>query len=142
MKRIFCGLLFSFVLCSGFLCTGSQVHNLRLANADLAAALNHGAQEVIALDAQGIITNEEEKTALLRITTATNLSDGISVCLDTASGAGSLDVSSCVRPLLRGIQGNMNQLGIKSAGAQVTVTSLVNEVLAVFDQFTKSGVTK
>lgn len=142
MKRIFPALLFCFVLCSGFLCTDSQIHNLRVANADLASALNHGAQEVITLDAQGTISNEEERAALLKINTATNLSDGISACLDTASGSGALDVSACVRPLLQGIQGNMSDLGIKSPGAQAAVTSIVDAVLATFNEFAKQGVTK
>jgi hypothetical protein len=140
MKRILSVVLASFVLCSGFVCTGSQIHNLRLANADLASALNHAAQEVISLDSQGAITPQEENSALLKINEATVLSDGITKCLDNVTIAAS--PATCVQPFLQGVQNDMNSLGIKSPGAQAALSGAISAVIVIFDEFAKQGVTK
>ena len=139
-RKIFPVLLFAFVLSSGFVCTGSQIHNLRLANADLASALNHVAQEVISLDTQGAITPQEENSALLKVNEATVLSDGITKCLDNVVGSAS--PATCVQPLLQGVQTDMNSLGIKSPGAQAALSGAISAVIVIFDEFAKQGVTK
>jgi hypothetical protein len=141
MKKVLSLVLFSFVLCSGFLCPGSTVHNLRVANADLASALNHGAQEIIFLNMQGAITQEEENLALGQISASTILSDGVTKCLD-ASAASAPVLSACVKPLLAGVQTNMQALGIKSANAQATVTAIVGAVNGAITEFAAQGVTQ
>lgn len=140
MTRIFSVIVLSFALCSGFVCTGSQVHNLRVANADLAAALNHTAAEIVSLDSQGVITPAEEQAALLKINEATLFSDGVVRCLDNYQAVPS--VAPCIRPLLQGIETDLNSLGIKSAGAQAAVESAVKGVLLIFDEFSAQGVPK
>jgi hypothetical protein len=127
-----------FVLCSGFVCTGSQIHKLRIADADLASALNHGAQEVIALKAQGTISQAEESSALGRIDDATVLSDKVTGCLNSVTGGAS--PAACITPLLQGVQADMNDLGIKSQGAQAIVSSIIGGVTAIFSEFTAGGV--
>ncbi len=130
--------LFIFVLTSGFVCTGSQLHNLRVANADLASALNHGAQEVISLNASGTITQIEERNALAKFGEVSKLSDNITTCINV----GGASVDGCIRPILMQVQTDMSNLGIKSVAAQATVTAVTNAVNVVFDEFAKQGVTK
>lgn len=125
----------AFMLCSGFICTGSQLHQAKTANADLATALNKGATTVIQLSQQGAITQAEENSILPKFYDATALSNSIEQCLDTLSTGQSMQ--SCVQPLLQSVQNDMTQasLGVKSPTASATMTIAINAVVQIFGEF-------
>ena len=101
-------------------------HNIRLANADLAAALNKVESTALMANQQGIISTPETISVSLVINNLTIASDGIEKCVDTPPGTGT--VAGCIAPLVQSIQSQMSLsgLGIKSSGA----TAMFNVVIA------------
>lgn len=112
-------------------------HGIRLANADLAAALNK--IEVAALQAnqQGLLSTADTVTVSQIVLNATIASDSIETCIDKPPTTGT--VSGCIQPFVTSIQTAMSLpgLGLKSTsavgifavaitGAKATLTEIVN----------------
>lgn len=131
--------LAAFLLCSGFICTGSQIHNVNVANTDLATALNKAAKETIDLNAQGIITLGEQQAILPHITAATIVSDKINDCTTAANAASTL--KGCVAPLLMAVRDDIDAaaLGIKSPNAQAVLKVSLDGALAIVTKIASAG---
>jgi len=134
-------LCFIFVTCSGFVCTGSQIHQVNVANADLAIAINKASVTVIQLTQQGTLTQAEENAILPKLYDASVLSDGINKC--TVSLSAGQTLPSCVTPLLQSVQNDMAaaSLGVKSPGAQAYMTVAISGVTAIFAEFVQANMT-
>lgn len=125
-------LLGVFLICSGFICTGSQVHQVSVANADLASALNNGTKAVIDLHAQGVFNTAEQAAILPKINDASILSDRIQDCTEAVNAAKTL--TGCVTPLIRSVRDDINaaSLGIKNTNTQASLkTALTLAITAV-----------
>src|ERR1700733_11124020 len=90
-------LTISLTSCSAAVAVKTPQHNLRLANADLAAALNTVEQTALTLNTQGVITNQEAVSVSNIINNATIASDGIEKCADNTTGT----ISGCIGPFIQ-----------------------------------------
>lgn len=147
MKRISITLILcAATLCAALALTGcaaqnvanTPLHNLRLANADLAAALNKVESTALTANQQGVITVAEAITVSQVINNLTIASDGIEKCADGGAAGGA--VNNCVSPFIQSIQSQMTLagLGIKSAAATATFTVVINGVLVTLTQITNA----
>jgi hypothetical protein len=110
-------------------------HNIRLANADLAAALNGIESTALSANQSGTLSTPETIFISQVINNATIASDGIEACVDnSAAGA----ISRCIAPLIQSIQSKMtiSALGIKSTGATATFNVVINGVLTALTKIT------
>lgn len=128
-----------FMTCSGFICTGSQIHKFKVANADLSTGLAHWTATTIQLTQQGTLTKAEADVILPKVSDATVLSDKMEQCANAISAKDTL--LGCVQPLLTAARDDMNQasLGVKSAGAQAAMTSAFNVAIAAVDAIARLG---
>lgn len=139
MKRLLSVVALSLMLagCASMNVAGTPHHTLRLANADLAAALNKVESTVLTLEQSGTITQAEAINASMVINNLTIASDGIEKCADSSTGP----VSGCIAPFVTAIQTQMTMqgLGIKSSGAQSTEFQVVIAgVIATLSEITNA----
>lgn len=130
--------LLSFVLTSGFLCTGTQIHKMKLANADISSTLNAAAKEVIQLTTNGQMSPEEQQQILPRIYDATVLSDKMQSCSNILKTAG---IIACAQPLYLAIQNDvtLSNIGLKNPTAQATFQSALGAAQVALAAFRSSG---
>lgn len=138
MKRIVSAAVLAFVLCSGFLCTGSQIHKAKLANADISSALNRTTKTIIQLTQQGSMSAEEEKAILPHINDATILSDQLQGCTNLAKTS---SISACASPLFHAIQSDITAsgFGLKNPTAQATFSSVLGGVTVALDELSQAA---
>src|SRR4051812_30529457 len=100
--------------CSGFICTGSQIHRFKEANADLSAGLGRLTETTVQLSQQGVMPKAEADAILIKVSDATVLSDKMEQCANAVSAK--TTIVSCVSPLLTAVRDDINQasLGVKS----------------------------
>ena len=121
--------------CAASNVASTPTHKIRLANADLAAALNKIEATALQANQAGVITTAETISVSNIINNATIASDGIENCVEnSAQGA----ISGCIAPLIQSIQSKMtlSGLGIKSAGATSNFQLAINGVLATLTEVT------
>ncbi len=131
-------LVLSYVLCSGFICTGSQIHKAKLANADIATTLNSATKTIIELTNQGSMSAEEERVILPKLNDATRLSDQLQVCTNTvATGS----IVGCAQPLFSAIQQDMSAVsfGLKDPKAQATYASVIGAITSALAALKAAG---
>lgn len=126
--------------CAGQNPSSAPAHKVRLANADLAAALNKVESTALTANQQGIISVQEAINVSNVINNLTIASDGIEKCADLPPGGALGTVTGCITPFIASIrsQMNLNGLGIKSPGAVSTFAVVINGVLATLDGITKA----
>lgn len=132
MKKLWMVPALAFMLTSGFLCTGSQIHKAKLANADVATTLNAATKTIIQLTQQGTMTQAEEAAILPHIGDATILSDQMQACTNTTKTA---SILACAQPLFNAIQTDITaaSIGIKNPQAQATYQSVIGAVQVALD---------
>lgn len=126
--------------CAGQNSASTPAHKLRLANADLAAALNKVESTALTANQQGIISVQEAVNVSQVINNLTVASDGIEKCAELPPSGALGTITGCVEPFIASIrsQMNLNGLGIKSPGAVSTFAVVINGVLATLDGITKA----
>lgn len=129
----------AFLLCSGFICTGSQIHQVKVANTDLANALNQTTKEVIDLAGQGLITSAEEASILPHIAAAAVMSEKITQCSNAVTAGTTL--KDCVTPLLTAVRDDISaaSIGVKSPNAQATLKASLDGALAIVTAIASKG---
>lgn len=120
-------------------CDGTAVHKVKVADADLASALNKASHTVIDLGAQGTITVAERNSILPRLADATVLSDRIDDCTKPANATATLQ--ACVTPLLTSLRDDISStsLGIKNPGAQATFKAVIDGALVIVGTIAAAG---
>lgn len=143
MKRRFVAFMlgaawFGFCLFSGFVCTGSQIHKVKLANADVATTLNSAAKTVIQLSQQGTMSQAEEKAILPHISDATILSDQLQTCTNVAKTA---SVKACAQPLVTAIQNDLTaaSFGLKDSSAQAAWKAVIGAAQVALSDLKSAG---
>jgi hypothetical protein len=132
MKKLWLAPALAFMLCSGFLCTGTQIHKAKLANADVATTLNTVTKTIIQLTQQGTMSPAEEQAILPHISDATVLSDRMQTCTNTTKTA---SILACATPLFTAIQSDLTaaSFGLKNPTAQATYSSVIGAVQVALD---------
>lgn len=128
----------AFLLCSGFVCTGSQIHQVKVANADLSDAINKVTKQVVEMTAQNLITMNEETMVLSHLLPATVISDKITDCTNAVAAN---TLRGCVTPLLQAVRDDISaaSIGFKNPTAQATLKVSLDGALNIVAQIAAQG---